>query len=153
MKALIFALVVAALTIAPIASAESSTPDAQAAALKTARAILKARGVRYPVSLGCQYETKSTRPESVPHGYAVTWCRLNLAGAYCHTPKGLPQYNTRIPTVAGFRYPPGFFDNGSVDTCYLEYITPTPYHGPEGIDFGGGGDSITIDGTTYSVPS
>jgi hypothetical protein len=143
-------VVIAGATGTPIATAEPAAPLAQAAALKTARAILKANGVRFATSTGCSYETKASPPESIPHGYAVTWCRLQLGGAYCHTPKGLPQYRTKIPTVAGFRYPPGFFDKGSTDTCYLEYITPTPYHGPEGLDYGGG-NSITVNGTTYSL--
>jgi hypothetical protein len=162
MKTLIFALLVAALAIAvtPIASAyEWSTPQEQAAALRAARAILAQHGIRHvTLDRPCTYETKSSPPESVPHGYAVTWCNLSFTGAHDRvipTPKNLPRYHVKQPTVAGFRYPPGFGTGGYYDDDTLEYVTPTTYHGAEG--WGdptlSRGDSVTINGTTYSVPS
>jgi hypothetical protein len=162
MKTVILALLVAAaaLAIIPIASAyEWSTPQEQAAALKAARAILAQHGIRHvTLDRPCTYETKSSPPESVPHGYAVTWCNLSFTGAgdrVIPTPKNLPRYHVKQPTVAGFIYPPGFRTPGDIyDDDTLEYVTSTTYHGPEG--WGdptlSGGNSVTIDGTTYSVP-
>jgi hypothetical protein len=160
MKALIFALLVAALTIVPVASAyEYSTPQEKAAALTEARAILAKHGVHYvQADARCTYETKSSPPESVPHGYAVTWCNLHL-GRLFHkvvpVPSDLPRYHVKQPTVEGFRYMPGWGTRGYYDDGSVDFVMPTTYHGPEG--WGdpnlSGGDSVTIDGTTYSVPS